>query len=349
MGTFRMQYIVDDQYYMNDTFPSIEKPKPIFFYTGNEGSIWDFYKNSGFMTTTLAEQFGALVVFGEHRFFGMSWPFPQDVAFKSPYNTYLTVEQTMADYDHLLRHIRAHYGAEKKAAIGFGGSYGGMLAAWMRMKYPHVLQGSLAASAPILMFKGSSGLKEEGFAAIVSNDFNITGKANDTCYQGMKDAFHRLLTTTAAGFPAEVNGVFDTRPPVESAENVTALVELLRNGFFYEAMTDYPYPASFLEPMPANPINVSCEAFANWTAEATNVEVLTMLRKAADVYFNYNNDPTFHYDISNTEGTGTLAAGGWDVLACNQLAMPQTNGVPGSSIFVAEPDTFDYDKYAADC
>ena len=84
MGTYSMQYIVDDQYYLNNTGPEIDKPKPIFFYTGNEGSVWDFYENSGFMTTTLAQEYGALVVFGEHRYFGQSWPFPQDIAFKSP-------------------------------------------------------------------------------------------------------------------------------------------------------------------------------------------------------------------------------------------------------------------------
>ena len=38
---------------------------PLFFYSGNEGSIENFYDNSGFVFT-LAEHFNALIVFAEH-------------------------------------------------------------------------------------------------------------------------------------------------------------------------------------------------------------------------------------------------------------------------------------------
>ncbi len=34
-----------------------------------------FYNNSGFLNNNLAQQFNALVVYMEHRYFGESWPF----------------------------------------------------------------------------------------------------------------------------------------------------------------------------------------------------------------------------------------------------------------------------------
>jgi hypothetical protein len=75
---------------------------------------------------------------------------------------------------------------------------------------------------------------------------------------------------------------------------------MLQNGFLYMAMTDYPYPASFLEPMPAWPVNASCNAFADVaplskdSSSSSNLGdlsdretlVLTALKAASDVYFN---------------------------------------------------------------
>ena len=122
------------------------------------------------------------------------------------------------------------------------------------------------------------------------------------------------------------------------------------------AMTDYPYASAFLEPMPAWPINVSCQAFkdiAPQEPEPYNKEtgltdrqklVLTALNTSASVYFNYENQ-TSCTNTSDTEGTGTLAAGGWDVLACNELPMPTS--FSKDSMFIEY--AFDYTAYTTHC
>ncbi len=83
---FYLGYIVDDHYWIagNDNNHS----RPIFFYAGNESVIWNFYKNSGFPTTFLAKEYGALVVFGEHHYFGQSYPFDDDVAFNASFHRF---------------------------------------------------------------------------------------------------------------------------------------------------------------------------------------------------------------------------------------------------------------------
>jgi len=50
---------------------------------------------------------------------------------------YLTVEQAMFDYVELIKMIKDTRGIQDRAVIVGGGSYGGMIAAWLRMKFPN--------------------------------------------------------------------------------------------------------------------------------------------------------------------------------------------------------------------
>lgn len=89
----------------------------------------------------IAPTFGALIVFAEHRYYGESLPFGKD-SFSNPENRgYLTSQQALADYVDLIGFLRSNSSMKDSPVITFGGSYGGMLSAWIRMKYPHVVQG----------------------------------------------------------------------------------------------------------------------------------------------------------------------------------------------------------------
>lgn len=132
-------------------------------------------------------------MYGEHRYFGHSFPtqFPKQDAFKEGNNAYLTVENTMMDYVELIKKVRRDYDADDKAVIVFGGSYGGMLAAWLRMKFPATFQGALAASAPLVYFQGAVTAPEPGFSNIATADF--AGTYNDSrCSSGIKEGLGYL-------------------------------------------------------------------------------------------------------------------------------------------------------------
>ena len=67
----------------------------------------------------------------------------------------MTVEQALADYAIFIKYFKQKFNlSDQNQVIAFGGSYGGILSAYMRYKYPNVVAGAIAASAPIYLTAG---------------------------------------------------------------------------------------------------------------------------------------------------------------------------------------------------
>ncbi|KAJ7944572.1 Lysosomal Pro-X carboxypeptidase [Quillaja saponaria] len=182
---FQQKYLISTEHWVGP-----QRLGPIFFYCGNEGYIEWFAENTGFVWE-IAPQFGAMVVFPEHRYYGESMPYGSgDEAYKNSTTlSYLTAEQALADFAVLLTSLKRNLSAEASPVVLFGGSYGGMLAAWMRLKYPHAAIGALASSAPILQFEDL--VPPETFYDIVSNDFR---RESTSCFNTIKQSWDVLVS-----------------------------------------------------------------------------------------------------------------------------------------------------------
>lgn len=116
------------------------------------------------------------------RYYGKSLPFGNQSYSDIKYLGYLTSPQALADYVYLIDYVQTAKQKEtssrnKIPVIAFGGSYGGMLAAWIRMKYPGYVQGAIASSAPILQFTGITPC--DSFDHVVTQVFKISNRNGD--------------------------------------------------------------------------------------------------------------------------------------------------------------------------
>ncbi|XP_069178530.1 putative serine protease K12H4.7 [Procambarus clarkii] len=132
------------RYYANESF---YKPGgPVFLMIGGEGPANSAWMQEG-AWITYAEDVNAYLLYLEHRFYGKSHP-TEDVSVENL--EYLSSEQALADLAVFTVSMQESLDLKENKWIAFGGSYPGSLAAWYRLKYPHLVHGAVATSAPIL-------------------------------------------------------------------------------------------------------------------------------------------------------------------------------------------------------
>ncbi|XP_056613248.1 lysosomal Pro-X carboxypeptidase isoform X1 [Triplophysa dalaica] len=329
-GTFKQRYLLNDQHWHKEG-------GPILFYTGNEGDIAWFCNNTGFMWD-VAEELGAMLVFAEHRYYGESMPFGDESYSNAKYLNYLTSEQALADFAVLIKALKGNIpGAQKSPVIAIGGSYGGMLAAWLRMKYPSAVIGALASSAPIWQFIVPCG----GFYQVVTRDFTSGGV---NCSSNIRRSWKAV-----DGISATVKGLqwlsqeFGLCSPLKSLEDVYAFKAWLQETWVNLAMVDYPYEANFLQPLPRWPVKEVC-THLQFDTGVSDKQLLHGISQAVRVYYNYSGDsPCLN---TSQSATGNLGILGWFYQSCTEMVMPMcTDGI--NDMF--EPQPWNFQAFSDEC
>uniref|UniRef100_A0A3Q3JKS7 Lysosomal Pro-X carboxypeptidase n=1 Tax=Monopterus albus TaxID=43700 RepID=A0A3Q3JKS7_MONAL len=330
-GTFKQRYLVADKHWQ-------QPGGPIMFYTGNEGDITWFCNNTGFMWE-IAEELGAMLVFAEHRYYGESLPFGQDSFSDSKHMNYLTSEQALADFAVLIQNLKSTLpGAQHSPVIAVGGSYGGMLSAWFRMKYPNIVIGALASSAPIWQFPGMVPCGD--FYKIVTQDF---AKSGSNCDANIRKSWKAInnVSSTASGLQW-LSEEFSLCTPLKNKNDAIVLKNWLQETWVDLAMVDYPYEANFLQPLPRWPIQVVCK-YLGFSSTVSDYQLLHGVSQAAKVYYNYTGSTS----CLNTSQTATGSYSRLDLPgACTEMVMPMcTDGIQD----MFEPEEWNFQAFSDEC
>nr|XP_003222903.1 PREDICTED: thymus-specific serine protease [Anolis carolinensis] len=197
---------------------------PVFLFIGGEGRLSEYAVLKGHHVT-LAEKYGALLLALEHRFYGGSL---KPEMLEDDNLQYLSSQQALSDLVSFHQFISKKYKlTPNNTWICFGGSYPGSLAAWFRLKFPHLVFGAVASSAPVraqLDFKGY----HKVVAASLSNPV-ISGSKQ--CLDAVTEAFSAVEELVRSGQLDKLDQDFRSCLPLEGLKDSLWLIKNLVSMF----------------------------------------------------------------------------------------------------------------------
>ncbi|ORX46085.1 peptidase S28 [Hesseltinella vesiculosa] len=329
--TIPIRYWVDDTYY--------QPGGPVIFVNFGEETVTNESVDYVFQgpQKIMAKSLGALSILLEHRYIGQSVPSSVDP--KNPSYRYLTVNQSLADMANFIKSsnggvagVHQDLSPPNTKWIARGGSYSGVLSAWMRYQYPDLVYAAMSSSAPV---QGKLDFYEYHDAFIQYGDQYCVGALHnvveiiDGFFAGNPTESKKIELKRLFGLPAETNDVaFAIQVPGllafqwQSTTPVDDPTGQMCKDAFKGATNAHDqfnnYAAYFKEQMsqanaaPASPVS------GMWSHKGH-------YRKTNNIHS--DNNPSSSSG-SNSPYTDQLM---WDYLTCNEFGFFQDNSPPVNS------------------
>ncbi len=175
--TFSQRYWYDNAYALNSE-------APVLLYICGEAECSGSYLQS---IANHAKKLGARLATLEHRYYGKSQPFDN---LETKNLKYLSTRQALEDLVTFKKYASENLGFTGKW-IAVGGSYAGILAAYIRSQYPNEFVGALSSSGPVMA--------ENNFEEY---DRHVAKMAGPECLAAVKSVVAEVenMVTTAEGF-----------------------------------------------------------------------------------------------------------------------------------------------------
>ncbi|EQC34484.1 hypothetical protein SDRG_07812 [Saprolegnia diclina VS20] len=282
---------------------------PIFFYTGGNANVEVFLNTTGAMWEA-APVANALLVFAEHRFFGTSIPSSSSSTHALDH---LSTAQALADYANVITALLARFG--HRPVVAFGGGYGGLLATWLRLKFPHLVIGAVASSAPLLAFEAN--VDATAFARTVTYVASPVAGAHPNCIPNVRALWPQLTAAAhSSSGRTQLAAAFRLCPGISPSSS--SLVAWITTAFEALAVHNHPFPTAGL---PGHPMRAACAHLAHdYYAGRSDLELYAAVRDAVGVYYNASGDvPCF--DLGNDHGERRQNV--FKYLKCTELYTPR--------------------------
>jgi pimeloyl-ACP methyl ester carboxylesterase len=205
---------------------------PAFIMIGGEGEESPGWLNYG-QWSKWAKENGAAMFLLEHRYYGQSKP-TEDMSTENM--RYLSSKQGLEDLGHFMTAMNSHHNLT--SWITFGGSYPGSLSAWMRLRFPHLVAGSVSSSGPLF-----AKLDYFEYLQVVADSLDTTGPGCNIALTealetveglvGESDNLEDLSTLFRLCEPLDGSNSMDVKAFLELLiDNLARIVQY--NGFYEE-------------------------------------------------------------------------------------------------------------------
>jgi hypothetical protein len=243
----------NQRYVVNDTF--WDGKGPVFFMINGEGPL-DPLSVVAYQYVTWAQEFKALLISLEHRFYGGSQPL-ESLSTKNL--KFLDADQALADAANFRQFIAAKYNARNSQFITFGGSYAGELSGWMRIKFPHLIDASVASSGPV-----AAEVDFYQYLAVVADSLAFYGSAQ--CVSNIAAATQKIqaLTTSADGL-STLSSMFSTCAPITQAD-IPNFMQSLAGNFMGIVQYNLEVPGVNISTLCDTMTNSSADPLTNYLA-----------------------------------------------------------------------------------
>ncbi|XP_028275788.1 thymus-specific serine protease [Parambassis ranga] len=256
---------------------------PVFLFIGGEGPIFEFDVLAGHHVD-MAKEHGALLLAVEHRFYGDSI---NPDGLKTENLADLSSQQALADLAAFHQYISRSFNlSHRNTWISFGGSYSGALSAWFRGKYPNLVYGAVASSAPVKAMLDFSAYNNIVGVSLATEAVG----GSEKCQAKVREAFAAVEAALMSGNTSQVAKDFDCCQIPSAADDQAELMQNLADIFM--GTVQYNEEGVLMS------INELCGVMTNTSEEYDKaMEGYNSLIKLSQIYRSTSEEPCL--DISH--------------------------------------------------